>query len=56
MNVPGGQQFPLRDLLGAGAPGRLIDVKPGEMQGRAGSEKPCEACFVVDFLVGGAGK
>eukprot|EP00434_Breviolum_minutum_P001814 symbB.v1.2.001606.t2/scaffold89.1/size472826/10 len=29
----GGQQFPLRDLLGGGAPGRLIDVKPGEMQG-----------------------
>jgi len=25
-----GQQFPLSDLLG-GQPGRLIDVKPGEM-------------------------
>lgn len=31
-----GGQFPLRDLL-SGAGGRLVDVKPGEMQGRHAS-------------------
>lgn len=37
-----GQQFPLSDLLG-GQPGRLIDVKPGEMLSGASSEHRMES-------------